>query len=119
MNVKLLLVATLGLTQAEGWKAPTSDWRGRTGGASSPWGMTTGFSTGETKSSVLSSLEFVARSESRVFSSSLVLLLRLDPVSGLSRDLLLESLVLPGGGEEDEPPSNEESCKGGRELRDT
>ena len=50
----------------------------------------------------------------RSISSSLVLLLRFEPESGLSRDLLLGSLVRPGGGDEDRLPSNEESCNGGR-----
>ena len=45
-------------------------------------------------------------------------LLRLD--SGLGdRPLLLDSLVLPGGGDEEGLPSNEDSSSGGRVLRET
>ena len=61
----------------------------------------------------------VLESVPRSISSSLVLLLRLESVSGLSRDLLLESLVLPGGGDEDKFPSNKESCRGGKEVKET
>ena len=59
--------------------------------------------------------------ETRLVSSNFVLLLRVMSVEpGLSgRDLLLDSLVLPGGGEDEGFPSKEESWRGGKLLRGT
>ena len=59
--------------------------------------------------------------EARLVWSSVVLLLRvLSTEPGLSGcDLLLDSLVLPGGGEDEGFPSKEESWRGGKLLRGT
>ena len=122
VKVKLLLDTERGLTQAEGWKEPRSDLLGgaERGGEGRLAGSVLGKFTGAIDSLVEVGLSGLFSPSSEVSSTIFALLLRVLSASGLP-DLarLLGSLVLPGGGEELRFPSNKESCRGGKEDRET
>ena len=121
-KVKFWLKAAEGLKQADGPKAP------RSGRGSIEWVAFVGvLGVSSTESSAACSVSSVSLSSMSSLadlwwaSSNFALLLRvLSREPGLSGlDLLLDNLVLPGGGEVEGFPSKEESWRGGKLVRGT